>query len=83
MDGVQLFLSNHMRNLLTDRSSVKPLVAFVAELDMAVRERKERVVVADADVLSGENSRAALAHDDRAASGALSGGEFYAEVFWL
>ena len=74
---------HHRRNFFAHGSSVKPPVALVAELDTAVRERKERVVVADADIGPREDARTALAHDDCAAPGALSGEELYAEIFRL
>src|SRR5438067_8775245 len=49
-----------------DRHGRLALRTVLGELDLAGREREERVVLANADVRAGVEPRAALANDDRA-----------------
>src|SRR5687767_10068549 len=50
------------------------------ELDLAVDQGEDRVVLADADVEAGNELRAALAEDDGAGGDGLAAVSFYAEV---
>ena len=54
-----------------------------AELDVAVDQRKQRVVLADADVQARMNRGAALAHDDTAGTDHFAAVDLHAEALCL
>ena len=55
------------------------VVAFLAERHHAVDQRKERVILADADIVARVVHRTALADEDVARFGNLTAEEFYSK----
>src|SRR5690606_10929852 len=67
------YWSTRRRELLgDDRDGGLVQGALDAELDLAVSQRVQRVVLAHADVYAGVEARAALAHDDAARQDGLA-----------
>ena len=57
--------------------------AFRRELDVAVRQREQGVILADTNVFTRVHTRAALAHDDAASVDRLAAVHFDAEALRL
>src|SRR5690606_8968766 len=64
-NGVPLLCGHDRHDLLVQR-------ALEAELNLAVDQREQGVILADADVGAGVETGAALAHDDRASRDLLA-----------
>ena len=52
-------------------------------MDDAIDQREERVILADADVFAGHDSRSTLADDDLAGRDLLSITALNAKIFWI
>src|SRR5690606_5954396 len=74
VNGRPLLGRNHRHDLLVQR-------ALEAELNLAVDQREQGVVLADADVGAGMEASAALAHDDRASRDLLAAKNLDAQSF--
>jgi len=67
----------------TNRLTVVVRLASRAEMDDAVDQREEGVILTDADVLTGHDSRTALADDDLTGAYLLSVTTLNAKIFWI
>jgi hypothetical protein len=72
-----------VNNLAGDLRTVESYLPFVAELHDARFKSEERVILADADIVSRHDLGAALAHDDRTGLCLFSVGDLYTEEFRL
>lgn len=73
----------HARYFASRGRAVEVAFALFAECDDAVFECEEGVVLTNADIGSGKDSRPTLTHDDRACLCHLSRVEFGAEILWI
>ena len=72
-----------MDDLLSHDVAVKASLSLCSELNDAILERKEGIVLSNADILAGHDLSAALADDYIAGEGFLTVIHLYSEVFRL
>jgi len=72
-----------VHHLAAGGCAVEVSFALFAELHRAVLEREESVILAHADIFSGENYGAALTHEDRARLCDFSSVKLRSEELWL